>query len=328
MTCPTRSRVAWLMAVAAVLSGCSGELSPRLPGAPGPIADAAAARHHRAVATAEAAVLAAPTSPSARARLGGAYLSAGRFRAAAQVLADAVALGDTGAPTALRLALALIGDGRADAATALLVQRAQDLPAADLGLALALAGEAEAAIRVLETAVREDLGSPALRQNLALAYALAGRWREARLMAGLDLPAEQIGPRIERWAAMAQAGASAQRLALLLRVPLAPSDEALPAALALPARPVEAPALVATAAEPAAPAPMPAPVPAVSQQAAPAAAAAAAPRMIPAALPVAAIAPAALLTPPSAPPPALEQPPRSRPRALLRRHGRKGAARW
>lgn len=313
------------MAVATLLSGCSGELSPRPTGPRAPLADAAA-RHHQAVATAEAAVLAAPTSPAARAQLGDAYLSAGRFRAAAEVLADAVALGDTGAPTALRLALALIGDGRADAATALLAQRARDLPAADLGLALALAGQAQAAVRVLETAVRENLESPALRQNLALAYALAGRWREARLMASLDLPADQIGARIERWAAMAQAGTSAQRLALLLRLPFAPSDEGLPAALALAATPVAAAAVVQMAAEP---------VPPVSQRAAPAAAAA---QTTPAALllapttsapiPSGPVTPAAAVTPTLAPPPALEQVSQPRSRPALRRHGRTGAARW
>lgn len=316
------------MAVATLLSGCSGELSPRPTGPRAPLADAAA-RHHQAVATAEAAVLAAPTSPAARAQLGDAYLSAGRFRAAAEVLADAVALGDTRAPTALRLTLALIGDGQADAAQALLANRAQDWPAADLGLALALAGQAHTAMRVLETAVREDLGNPALRQNLALAYALAGRWREARLMASLDLPADQIGARIERWAAMAQAGVSARRLALLLRVPFAPSDEGLPAALALPTAPVEAPALVQMAAE------MPPPVPPVSQQAAPAAAAA---RTIPAALllapttsapiPSGPVTPAAAVTPTLPPPPALEQVSQPRSRPALRRHGRTGAARW
>lgn len=315
------------MAVATLLSGCSGELSPRPTGPRAPLADAAA-RHHQAVATAEAAVLAAPTSRAARAQLGDAYLSAGRCRAAAEVLADAVALGDTGAPTALRLALALIGDGRADAATALLAQRARDLPAADLGLALALAGQAQAAVRVLETAVREDLESPALRQNLALAYALAGRWREARLMASLDLPADQIGARIERWAAMAQAGTSAQRLALLLRLPFAPSDEGLPDALALAATPVAAAAVVQMAAEPP-------PVPPVSQQAAPAAAAA---RTIPAALllapttsapiPSGPVTPAAAVTPTLAPPPALQQVSQPRSRPALRRHGRTGAARW
>ena len=317
MLCPTRGRVASLIAVAALLSGCSGELSPRSTGSRAPLVEVAA-RHHQAVAAAEAAVLAAPMLSAARAQLGAAYLAAGRFRAAAEVLADAVALGDTRAPTALRLTLALIGDGQADAAQALLANRAQDWPAADLGLALALAGQPQAAVRVLETAVREDMGSPALRQNLALAYALAGRWREARLMASLDLPADQIGARIERWASMAQAGVSAQRLALLLRVPFAPSDEGLPAALALPTPPVEAPGLVQMAARP------PARVPLVSEQ--PAAAAA---RMIPAGLIVApATSAAPAVTPTLAPPPDTPQPAPAPLRPALRRHGRTGAARW
>ena len=58
-----------------------------------------------------------------------------------------------------------------------------------------------------------------MRQNLAYSYALAGRWREARLMAAQDVPADQLDDRIEQWAQMASPDAWQHRVAALLGVP-------------------------------------------------------------------------------------------------------------
>ena len=58
------------------------------------------------------------------------------------------------------------------------------------GLALALAGRAAEAIAVLEAAAREQGADATVRQNLALAHALAGDWTEARTIAAQDVPAE------------------------------------------------------------------------------------------------------------------------------------------
>jgi len=185
------------------------------------------------IVLAEAAVLGSPSDPMLRARLGSAYLSAGRFGSAATSLADAMALGDTVPATTLRLALALTGSGRADEAAELLFDRAEELPPADLGLALAMAGEADAAIRFMDRAIRDGGNTVALRQNLALAYALAGRWREARLMAALDVPAHELGARMERWAALAMMGGTPQRLAMVMRVPVGVPDPGMPVALTL-----------------------------------------------------------------------------------------------
>src|SRR5690606_14673853 len=105
-----------------------------------------------------------------------------------------------------------------------------------------------------------------MRQNLAFAYALAGRWREARLMAEQDVPADQVPDRIEQWAMLAQPGAWQQRVAGLLAVPAGVIDTGQPSALALANTPsieqlaAEAapPAELAPAlAEAEAPAPMP-----------------------------------------------------------------------
>jgi tetratricopeptide (TPR) repeat protein len=215
--------------VGTLLSGCStagGPLAPlRSPAKTLIVQD-------QTIALDEAAVLGAPLDPALRARLGGAYLSAGRFASAAMIFSDAVALGDTTPATTLRLALALTGSGREDEAAALLFDRSEDLPAADLGLALALAGEVQPAIRFMEAAIRDGENSVALRQNLALTYALAGRWREARLMAALDVPANALGARMEQWAALST-GDTRQRLAMVLRVPASVPDFGVPVTLAL-----------------------------------------------------------------------------------------------
>lgn len=247
-------RIALSGALAGVLlTGCS-----TIGGVSAGVGGAAKAQmvQEQTIAAAEAAVLAAPLDPALRARLGTLYLTAGRFQSAAASFEAAMALGDSTPHTALRLALALTGSGRGAAAAALLFERARDIPAADLGLALALAGEVQAATRVMEAAIRDGENSAALRQNLALAYAFAGRWREARLMASLDLRGAEVGARMERWAAMAIAGQPEQRLAMLLRVPAQVRDAGLPAALAY--APAEAEFVAAAAGQVPAPLAMPA----------------------------------------------------------------------
>src|SRR5690606_20931689 len=131
---------------------------------------------------AEAAVLADPRNPAWRATLGAAYLDAGRFSSAATSFDDAMALGDTSPRTVLSLALARVGQGRSAEATALLHDHEGRIAAADVGLALALAGEPGRGIHIMSNAIRAGDNNPTIRQNLAYAYALDGRWREARLM--------------------------------------------------------------------------------------------------------------------------------------------------
>ncbi len=323
----------------ALLAGCS--TLPGLFATPtGP--DQAAAVHKQTIAPAEAAVLAAPADPALRAQLGTSYLSAGRFLSAAASLRDAVTLGDGSAATALRLALALIGSGREAEAAALLADRAEQLPAADLGLALALSGEVGPAIRAMESVLRFGENSVALRQNLALGYALAGRWREARLLAALDLPAGEVGKRMEQWAALAFTQSAPQRLAIVLKLPVNAPDSGLPVELALApvvpttvarARAESPPALAAAADESAAPLGEPP----IAEQTAklvltPASAAPmAAPSAtisVPPAAPQLAEQETAPPSPSVAPHPAASATPKPTMSAYLRRRMRSGGARW
>lgn len=217
---------------AAMLAGCTT--------AGGPLAMASASKaapagdvQAQAVLLAEAAVMADPRDPAARASLGAAYLDAGRFASAETSFQDAIALGDATPRTALSLALAQIGLGRNEQAAALLNEREARIPAADLGLGLALAGQPERGIHVMSHAIRAGDNNPKIRQNLAYAYALANRWREARLMTEQDVPAGKVGERLEQWALTAHPDAYQHRVATLLQVPAGVPDMGQPVQLAL-----------------------------------------------------------------------------------------------
>ena len=103
---------------------------------------------------AEKAVARSPRNTAARAELGQAYLKAGRFASAQAAFEEAVSLGDTSPRTALGLSLAEIANRHERDAVAVLDQHKEALPAADLGLALALAGETGRGVAVLVDAVR------------------------------------------------------------------------------------------------------------------------------------------------------------------------------
>jgi hypothetical protein len=104
---------------------------------------------------------------------------------------------------------------------------------ADLGLALALSGQPDRGIHVMSNAIRGGENTAKMRQNLAYSYALAGRWREARLMAAQDVPAGQLDARIEQWALMSSPEAQQLRVAKLLDVPAGVRDAGQPVQLAL-----------------------------------------------------------------------------------------------
>lgn len=185
-----------------------------------------------AVAKAEKAVAARPADAAARLALGHAYLAAGRFQSAAVTFDDAIKLGDQNGQTALSLALALTGAGQRSAAVNVLEQWRDAIPAADLGLAFALAGEPGRGTAILADALRSGENSAKMRQNLAYSYALDGRWREARLMASQDVPADKIDERIGEWAMLSRPEDFQRRVAALLGVP-ARNDPGQPQRLAL-----------------------------------------------------------------------------------------------
>ena len=189
-------------------------------------------QYDKAIKLAEALVSGNPCEPSYRALLANAYLIAGRFGSAATTYDDAMRLGDNSARTALSLALADIAAGRSRDAVAILDDWRDAIPASDLGLALALAGETSRGIGVLSDALRGGDNTAKMRQNLAYAYALDGRWREARLMMQQDVPADRVDARISDWAMKSKPEDSQARIAALLGVPMR-ADPGQPQALAL-----------------------------------------------------------------------------------------------
>jgi Flp pilus assembly protein TadD len=217
-----------------MLSGCASGKAPMAAHSAGQAEVAMAkGKPDKAVSSAEAAVLADPRNPAYRAVLGSAYLDAGRFASAATSFDDALTLGDTSPRTALSLALALAGAGKQAEAAQVLNDYRSDIAKPDLGLAFSLAGYPERGIAVLSDAIRSGENTAKTRQNLAYSYALAGRWKEARLMAAEDVPADMISDRIAEWAQTAQPGYYQVRVAGLLGVPVGAKDVGQPLALAL-----------------------------------------------------------------------------------------------
>ena len=217
-----------------LLAGCATQAAPRGDLAASK-AEAALAngKVDKAVASAEEAVHAEPRNAAYRAMLGTAYLEAGRFASAATSFDDAMALGDTSTRTALSLALALTGQGKYNEAVAVLQDWNDAIASADLGLAYALAGQPQRGVQVMSNAIRGGENTPKMRQNRAYAYARSGQWKEARLMAAQDVPAGQLGDRIQEWALMTQPEAWQQRVAALIGAPAGVPDSGQPVALAL-----------------------------------------------------------------------------------------------
>jgi Flp pilus assembly protein TadD len=190
-------------------------------------------KQDKAITHAEAAVLAEPRNADFRATLASAYLDAGRFDSAAATFGDAMELGKSSPRVVLGRALALAGAGKHAEAAALLNTHESDIATADLGLALAISGQQQRGIMLMSNAIRRGENTAKMRQNLAYSYALAGQWREARLMAQQDVPADKVGDRMTEWAMMAQPEAWQQRVATLLDVPSGVRDTGQPSQLAL-----------------------------------------------------------------------------------------------
>lgn len=185
-----------------------------------------------AVALAEQAVALAPRDAAHRALLGQAYLQAGRFASAREVLAESLRLDPRRGRVALNLALAEIATGDWGRARRTLEANADKIGAGDLGLAVALAGDPASAVALLTQAARQPGALRKTRQNLALALALSGQWQAAKVVAEADTPASQIDARMMEWAAFAQPRTASDQVSHLLGVSPA-EDAGRPAALAL-----------------------------------------------------------------------------------------------
>ncbi|QZH74158.1 MAG: SPOR domain-containing protein [Erythrobacter sp.] len=235
---------------AIMLSGCATGSAPTAAVSAAQAQQAlATGQHGAAVQAAEAAVQADPRNAAHRMMLGNAYLEAGRFASASTSFEDAMALGDNSPRAALSLALALTGQARYAEASSLLSDWEGEIAASDLGLALALAGQPERGIHILTNAIRGGDNTVKSRQNLAYAYAVAGRWREARMMVAQDVPAHEVGDRMEEWAQMTHSEAYQLRVASLLGAPANVRDAGQPVHLALVNYP-DAPQLAAEATQP------------------------------------------------------------------------------
>lgn len=186
----------------------------------------------KAIGFAEAAVAGMPQDAGYRALLAGAYLKAGRFTSAHTAYADVLKLSPDNGKAALNMALAMIAEGQWDEARQMLDAHASIVPASDRGLAVALAGDPVAGVQILTAAFQAPEADAKTRQNLALVLGLAGRWVEARQLAGLDLAPADADKRIMEWIAFAKpVGAADQVSALLGVVPV--KDPGQPVALAL-----------------------------------------------------------------------------------------------
>ena len=231
--------------VLGVATGCSGmgkmaDAPSRAAGTPTVAAKSAdkardaleAGKPSKAVGLAEAAVAASPRDAAYRTLLGQAYLNDGRFASAASALAEAMELGARDSNTILSLALAEIARDRNADAVALLTRHRDTVPASDLGLALALAGDREGSLYVLGEAARAEGADARTRQNFALALALSGRWAQARIVAAQDLSLAKLEGRMVEWSKLAEQPNAQVRIASLIGTS-AQQDSGMPVRLAL-----------------------------------------------------------------------------------------------
>lgn len=193
-----------------------------------------------AITAAERAVGMSPREASYRTLLGQAYLQGGRLVSAETAFGDALTLDPANGRATLSLALVQIALGKHDLALTTLRGAQGPIAEADRGLAYALAGETITAIEVLEAAARAPGVSPKTRQNLGLAYALAGNWNKARAVAAQDMAPGEVNQRVLSWVRFSQPENSWDQVATLLGI--APIEDAgQPIRLALGAEPMPAP---------------------------------------------------------------------------------------
>jgi len=307
------------MLVASMLAGCA--VSQEKTGFGGKAADVDVGVATRALAAlnsnnfplaielGERAVAKDPNDAGFRGLLGNAYFAGGRFRSAESAYKDSLAIYSNQPQVILKLALVQIALGKNAEALSFLDAARSVLDPADYGLALALAGRPENAIVVLDSAARRSGADARVRQNLALAHALAGEWADARTIAAQDVPANQLDARIHQWMQLANPARPGDQVAALVGVTPATLDEGQPIRLALRQSDTRlaqaAPAPVPVAQPRRAPQPhMVEAAPAPPIAAAPAPAPAPAPQFVeavavqsPAPLPILAVAPAPMPSP-------------------------------
>ena len=186
-----------------------------------------------ATSLSEQAVENSPRDAGFRALLGNCYLAGGRFASAESAYRDSLTLIANQPQVILKLALVEIAQGKNDEAKYLLAQAQGLLDPTDLGLALALAGDPQNAIAVLEPAARTVGADSRTRQNLALAHAFAGNWEQAKVVASQDVPGDQLDARIQQWMVLAKPAKASDQVAAFIGVQPAATDPGQPTRLAL-----------------------------------------------------------------------------------------------
>src|SRR4051812_20891306 len=169
----------------------------------------------QAIQLSEQAVAKSPTDAGFRALLGNAYFAGGRFRSAEAAYTDSLTIYPNQAQVMLKLALVQIALGKKNQAIATLNDARPALGESNYGLAMTLAGRTADAIRVLEPVARDANADATVRQNLALAYAFAGNWDNARAIAAQDVPAGRIDARIHQWMQLTSPKSPAEQVASL-----------------------------------------------------------------------------------------------------------------
>ncbi|MEO7635081.1 MAG: tetratricopeptide repeat protein [Sphingomicrobium sp.] len=186
----------------------------------------------KAIGFAERAVARTPDDAGFRTLLGNAYFAAGRFASAEAAFKDSLAIYSNQPQIVLKLALVEIAQGKSSEALAFLDAARNVLDPADYGLALALAGRAPEAVVALRDLSRTTGADARVRQNLALAYALAGDWPNARTIAAQDLGPDKVDARIKQWMQLAKPVRASDQVAALTGVSPAASDPGQPVQLA------------------------------------------------------------------------------------------------
>jgi Flp pilus assembly protein TadD len=201
----------------------------------------------KALANAELAVSMKPESAEYRALLGQAYLRTGRLQSAETAFHDSLTLQGGRGRVALNLALTQIANGKPSDGMATLDANRDAVSPSDYGLAIALAGDVSRGVSVLEAASRGPDADAKARQNLALAYAMAGQWANARVMAAQDLSLDLVDARMTQWASFVRPRAAWDQVASLMKI-TPTEDSGMPGQLALNVAP--APQAVAAIAAP------------------------------------------------------------------------------
>ncbi|HEX8643614.1 MAG TPA: SPOR domain-containing protein [Allosphingosinicella sp.] len=166
----------------------------------------------------ERAVELAPRDAGYRMLLADLYLKSGRLQSAETSYGDVLEIDGGNVRAGLSIALVQIAQGRSGDALVTLEAIQDRAPAADVGLAFALAGQPQRGLQLLEPAARAADATGRTRQNLAFAYALAGDWQRARTVAAQDVSPAELGPRLQQWAALAQPSGQQTAVASLLGV--------------------------------------------------------------------------------------------------------------